>query len=366
MSRITTSRAERPRPVRNGTERSALDPGLERASEVALGSSVLGISAGICPSDGPATTVFKRRDRTGKLVPNRQEIRRFSRWRWILVNQGANVASAKQMSHWCSRALQAALAICMLGAGDRIFAQQAGQNPPQPSPSQPATSQTPTSQSQTQTKTGSETGSQSSPTTSNSNVPKNDRIFYALPNYLTVENASSLPPLTVGQKFKLVAQGTFDPLEFAFLALEAGVNQASNTNPTFGQGFKGYGKRYALAFTDNAMENFGTGAIFPALLHQDPRYYQIGKGKFLHRAEYAGLRIFLTRSDSGKAQFNYSEIFGSALAAGISNSYHPPPQTLVENINVWWTQIGWDAVGYEMKEFWPDIHRYLKRKFNRT
>ena len=271
------------------------------------------------------------------------------------------MASAKQMTPWFSRALYGALALFMLGAGDRICAQQAGQNPPQTSPSQPVTPQTSSSQPQTQTKTGSETGSQSSPTTSNSNVPKNDRIFYALPNYLTVENASSLPPLSAGQKFKLVAEGTFDPLEFAFLACEAGVNQASNTNPTFGQGFKGYGKRYALAFTDNAVENFGTGAIFPALLRQDPRYYELGKGTFLHRAEYAGLRVFLTRSDSGKTQFNYSEIFGSAMAAGISNAYHPAPHTLVENVSVWWTQIGWDVVGFELKEFWPDMKRRLHK-----
>ncbi len=254
----------------------------------------------------------------------------------------------------------------MLGPCHQLIAQQDAQTPPQSTPSQPTTPQTQTPQTQAPSKSASDSGSQPSKSTPDSNVPKNDRIFYALPNYLTVENAKSLPPLTAGQKFKLVAEGTFDPLEFAFLALEAGVNQASNTNPTFGQGFEGYGKRYALAFTDNTIENFGTGAIFPSLLHQDPRYYQLGKGTFLHRAGYAGLRIFLTRSDSGKTQFNYSEIFGSALAAGISNAYHPAPRTLDSNISVWWTQIGWDAVGYEMKEFWPDVHRYLRRKFSHS
>ncbi len=253
------------------------------------------------------------------------------------------------------------LVVCVLGGCHLLFAQQDSQTPSQSTPSQAPSPQTQPDQPPAKSASGS--GTQPSTPTSDSNVPKNDRIFYALPNYLTVENATSLPPLTVGQKFKLVAEGTFDPLEFAFLALEAGVNQASNTNPTFGQGFKGYGKRYALAFTDNTVENFGTGAIFPSLLHQDPRYYQMGKGKFLHRAGYAGLRIFVTRSDSGKTQFNYSEIFGSALAAGISNAYHPAPHTLESNISVWWTQIGWDAVGYEMKEFWPDVHRYLRRKF---
>lgn len=176
---------------------------------------------------------------------------------------------------------------------------------------------------------------------------------------MTVENAASLPPLTSGQKFKLVARGTFDPVEFAFLALEAGVNQASNSNPTFGQGFKGYGKRYALAFGDNTVENFMTGAVFPSVLRQDPRYFRLGEGGFLRRAKYAALRVVVTRGDSGKPEFNYSEIFGAASAAGISNAYHPGPRTLGSNITIWWTQIGWDAVSFEMKEFWPDARRFL-------
>ncbi|MGO8790414.1 MAG: hypothetical protein ACLQVL_23940 [Terriglobia bacterium] len=187
-----------------------------------------------------------------------------------------------------------------------------------------------------------------------------------MPNYLTVENASSLPPLTTKEKFKLVAEGTFDPIEFAFLALEAGVNQASNTNPTFGQGFKGYGKRYALAFGDNTIENFMVGAVFASALRQDPRYYQLGKGSFLHRAGYAALRVVITHTDHGNSEFNFSEVLGSGSAAAISNAYHPGPRTFGNSANVWATQIGWDAVGFEMKEFWPDVHRYLVRHYHHT
>ena len=101
-------------------------------------------------------------------------------------------------------------------------------------------------------------------------IPKDDRILWALPNYLTVENASSLPPLTPGGKMKLIAQDTFDPVTYGFIALEAGVNQASNANPTYGQGLKGYSKRYGLAFADNAIGKFMTSAVFPIALHQDP------------------------------------------------------------------------------------------------
>jgi hypothetical protein len=44
-----------------------------------------------------------------------------------------------------------------------------------------------------------------------------DRILWTLPNFLNVENADSIPPLTPGQKFKVVARGVFDPFEFVLI-----------------------------------------------------------------------------------------------------------------------------------------------------
>jgi hypothetical protein len=92
----------------------------------------------------------------------------------------------------------------------------------------------------------------------------------------------------------------------------------------------------------------------------------MGKGKVLHRVAHAGLRVLITPSDSGKTQFNYSEIFGAAMSASISTSYHPRPRTLGTGISIWWTQIGWDAVGFELKEFWPDMRRYLRHQKSNT
>jgi hypothetical protein len=192
---------------------------------------------------------------------------------------------------------------------------------------------------------------------------ENDRLFYLLPNYLTVENSKKIPPLTTGQKFKLVALGTFDPIEYPYVGILAGINQAENSDPSYGQGFKGYAKRYGAAFADTTIENFMVGAVFPSMLHQDPRYFQSGQGGFWHRAAYAGLRIFITRTDSGRKQFNYSEWAGSAVAAALSTTYHPAQDRNALNAaNVWVTQLWGDALSFEIKEFWPDIKRKLHKK----
>jgi hypothetical protein len=191
-----------------------------------------------------------------------------------------------------------------------------------------------------------------------------DRLFFALPNFLTVENVGQIPPLTSGQKFKVVAQSSFDYVEFPWYGFLAGISQAQNSEPGYGQGAAGYGKRYGAAFADGTIENFWTSAILPSVLHQDPRFYQLGKGGFWHRTGYAVSRIFVTRSDSGQSQFNTSEILGSAISATISTySYHPEAdRTLSNTASVWGTQIGYDTITIVVKEFWPDIRRKISRK----
>ena len=191
----------------------------------------------------------------------------------------------------------------------------------------------------------------------------NDRLFFALPNFLTVET-KNVPPLTVGQKFKVVARGSFDYIEIPWYAFLAGVSQAENSEPGYGQGAKGYGKRFGSAFADGTIENYMTGAVLPSLLRQDPRFFQKGQGTFLHRTGYAVSRIFVTRTDSGHQQFNYSEIVGSAMSAAISTySYHPKgDRTLPNTASVWGTQVGYDTITIVVKEFWPDIRRKLSKK----
>jgi hypothetical protein len=146
--------------------------------------------------------------------------------------------------------------------------------------------------------------------------------------------------------------------------LLAGISQAENSEPGYGQGAAGYGKRYGAAFADGTIENFMVGAILPSVLKQDPRFYQSSSGGFLHRTGYAMSRIFVTRSDRGTEQFNYSEIFGSALSAGISTySYHPhSDKTLANTASVWGTQVGYDTITIVVKEFWPDIRRMISHK----
>jgi hypothetical protein len=190
----------------------------------------------------------------------------------------------------------------------------------------------------------------------------NDRIFWTMPNFLTVEDADRIPALSSGQKFKVVARGVFDPFEFVLVGFVAGLGQASDSNPSYGQGAQGYAKRYGTSYGDNAIENFMASAVFPSVLHQDPRYFQLGHGGFRKRAAHAVSRVLITRSDSGRTQPNYSEWMGGVSAAAISTyTYHPQSERSFGNVmSIWGTQMAWDAATYMIKEFWPDLRK--KRK----
>jgi hypothetical protein len=275
--------------------------------------------------------------------------------------------------------LTACLALASLGAS-LSAAQQA--TPPsgsdsssQAQPQAPAASQPPASGQQP---SSDKTKKDPAPDSKNAGT-SNDRLFYTLPNFLSLQNAGKVPPLTAKQKFAVVARGTFDPVQIPWWGLLSAINQADNAEPAYGQGWAAYGKRYATTAADGIVENFMTAAVFPSLLHQDPRYFQSGKGGFGRRTGYAVSRIFVTRTDSGHSQFNYSEIVGAATAAAISTySYHPrstylstptnphlfipSDRTLKNTANVWGTQVGLDTATIVIKEFWPDVHRKLSHK----
>jgi len=226
--------------------------------------------------------------------------------------------------------------------------QQQQQTPPAATPAQPQTQPGQTSQG---------TKDQKNQGTSN------DRLFFALPNFLTLENSAHVPPLTAGQKFKVATRSAFDYVQYPWYGVLAAISQAENSEPAYGQGAQGYAKRYGTAFADGTIENYMVNAVVPAVMRTDPRYYQLGKGTFVHRTGYALSRLLITRTDSGHNTFNYGEILGSGMGAAISTySYHPAAdQTFSNTASVWGTQVAYDAIRIVLNEFWPDIRRHYHK-----
>lgn len=264
----------------------------------------------------------------------------------------------------CLRALPLALAVFLasLAHAQDLPSVSVPLQSPSNSSAAPSSQSSDQSQDKNQDKNKDAQGSSQGDKQAAPSGTSNDRLFFTLPNFLTLENAGQVPPLTAGQKFKVVARSTFDYVQYPWWAFLAGISQAQNSEPGYGQGAAGYGKRFGSAVADGTIENFMTSAVLPSLLHQDPRFFQEPQGGFWHRTGYAISRIFVTRTDSGGSQINYSEIVGSALSAGISTySYHPHADKTVRNtMSVWGTQVGYDTLTYFVKEFWPDVRRKIR------
>ena len=148
------------------------------------------------------------------------------------------------------------------------------------------------------------------------------RLMGVIPNFYTSYTYDTAP-LTANQKFRFAVRGTFDPVSMLGVGLGAGMEQATNAFAGYGQGAAGYAKRFAAKFVDGRSSDFLTHAVFPSLLHQDPRYYYQGSGSVKSRLVHAVGSAFFTRSASGGTAPNYSYLLGDLCSAALSNLYYP-------------------------------------------
>jgi hypothetical protein len=183
------------------------------------------------------------------------------------------------------------------------------------------------------------------------------RILGIVPNFRSVSVDVKLDPQTAKQKFMGATQDSFDYSAFIFVGALAGVGEAQGSYPEFHSGFAGYGRYYWHTFIDQTDENYQVEFVFPALLHQDSRYYTLERGSIVKRAAYSFTRVLITRTDRGHETFNASEIVGAGAASGISDLYYPSQErTWTKTGQRWLTNVILDGATFIFKEFWPDIN----------
>jgi len=190
------------------------------------------------------------------------------------------------------------------------------------------------------------------------------RVLGVLPNNRTTDGSVPFAPISARQKMTIAWKDSTDYPVYPTAAIFASIYQLENQNPSFGQGMKGYSKRFVAAYGDQVLGNLFTEGIVPVMTHEDPRYFYQGpeSGGRRHRIWYAATRIFVTRTDSGHNTLNLSEFIGSAIAVAASNLYYPDTRTARDNISKFGIQLGTDSLSYVMKELWPDVVKHFKEK----
>jgi len=192
------------------------------------------------------------------------------------------------------------------------------------------------------------------------------RVLGVLPNYRTAELTSDYHPISSKYKIKIALKDTFDYPLIGLGAVYAGLYQLEDSHPQFGQGAKGYLRRFGTSYNDQVMGNMMTEGVLPILFKEDPRYFRMGEGPKKKRALYALSRIFVTKTDEGKPSFNFAEVVGNSAASAIGLTYYTDdrdPTDYVQNVAI---QLATDAFSQVLKEFWPDIKRHYFHRHSPT
>jgi hypothetical protein len=181
------------------------------------------------------------------------------------------------------------------------------------------------------------------------------------PHYNSGDILCTLDPK---EKLFLFFRDTVDPFTFLSAGFNAGLSQAQNDDPSYGQGVAGYGKRFGFSLIDQAQGNFFGDFLYPTIFSEDPRYYRLAHGstgrRFLHVLEHA----VIAYHPNGESTFNFSLWLSTTSSAALANVYHPDnrrgagPLAVRVGFNVG-QDIGFDV----LREFWPEIARKFKLPF---
>jgi len=133
------------------------------------------------------------------------------------------------------------------------------------------------------------------------------RVLGFIPNFY-VSYIHDAAPLTPKQKFRLAWKTAVDPVTFLGTGIYAGVEQAADRFPEYGQGAQGYAKYFSAGYAGAVSGIFIGNAILPSLLKQDPRYFYKGAGTTRTRILYALASPVICKGDNKRWQPNYSFI----------------------------------------------------------
>jgi hypothetical protein len=187
-----------------------------------------------------------------------------------------------------------------------------------------------------------------------------ERKAVPLPHY----TSAKLCTLKLKNKFALFVQDSLDPVVFLGTAFDAGLDQAENTDPSYGQGAEGYGRRFGAEFAGQASSRFLKDFAYPSIFSEDPRYYRLAHGKVGRRLLHAVEHAVVAHRDNGEQMFNFSEWLGTASTSVLSNTYHPDNRRgfapAAERVGYSILQdMGFDV----LREFWPEISKKFKLPF---
>jgi hypothetical protein len=194
-------------------------------------------------------------------------------------------------------------------------------------------------------------------------------LLLALP-CARAQSTAALQPPSVSEKWDFFVSETATPLMLVPVVPDALVSQLTRSAPLYGKHFgrrDAFAKRFGATLGDDVSQNFFSDFVLASAFHEDTRYVRKGPAHNVwRRIGYAISRAVITRADSGDATFNWANVLGCAMSAGLSNAYYPdvsrtPSVTAVN----WGTNVAGAGLSNLMPEIGPDVGHWIKRRLLR-
>lgn len=120
-----------------------------------------------------------------------------------------------------------------------------------------------------------------------------------------------------GERFRRYVKSTVGPFAFLRTGLSAGINQWRDSPEEWGQGMKGYGRRYASGFGRNAIQQTVTYGLDEAF-HLDTGFERSKREGFFPRFKDALLQNVTSRTRSGKRVLSAPRFVGVYTGAVVA------------------------------------------------
>ncbi len=173
-----------------------------------------------------------------------------------------------------------------------------------------------------------------------------------------------LQPLTGGQRFKLYLRQTYTTpgiyVKTGFFAIH---DQVKETEPDWGDGISGFGKRVGSLQAGNIIQN-SLSALGNAAVGFEPRYDRCRCEGAWPRIRHAAVRNFITYSGAHDNAIRPQIMsYAAAFGAGVTVASWEPdnPSVLTRGYQSMVTQAWVGVVVDALAEFAPDIKRKLHK-----
>lgn len=184
-------------------------------------------------------------------------------------------------------------------------------------------------------------------------------MFGVLPNFASVSGGVKPKPAGWKTDFAIANKQALDYTSFGYLLLTSYIAQVQDAHPSLDRVNGGDAVYWAYlwrGFVDKTDGTYQGTFLFPALLHEDTRFYALGTGPIWKRTAHAVGSVVIAKNYSGRSIPNVAGLMGKAGAQAVSTTYYPAGS---ENFGVLAEKFTYSCLrqaGFAvLREFSPDL-----------